>query len=417
MDAPLIAEIITVGDELTRGEIVDTNSAFLAAELWAAGVTVGYLTSCRDHADDMRAVLDAAAGRAGLILCSGGLGPTSDDLTVDVVAGLLGVAPVEDAPARARLEAYRGRIPLTPSNLRQLRVPAGAVVMANPAGAAPGFEVRLRGVPLLCFPGPPREMQAVYRTAAAARVAALAGPPRIVKRIHRVFGLGESMVANAVDDLIVGVEGASLHYQVVFPETLVKLVVRGADRAAAEATIGPLDAELVRRLGAKAYGDADDCLAAACGRALARRGATLAVAESCTGGMLGSLITDVPGSSAWFVGGFITYTNEAKVRDLGVAPATLAAHGAVSAETVREMAAGARARTGATFAAAISGVAGPDGGTPDKPVGTVHIAVAGPTEVRHKLHTFGGARDQVRRLAAYWAMAMVIDLVDNPAQP
>ena len=404
------AEILTIGDELCRGEIVDTNSSWLAARLWDMGVTASFMTSCRDERGDMLAALAAATARAPLVLISGGLGPTEDDLTVDVIAEALGVEVTVDEPSVERMRARfeRAGYTLTPNNVRQCRAPAGAEVFANPAGLAPGFGVKLGGAAVFAMPGVPREMQAIFDAHVASRVAALAEQSeRIAKRIYRVFGKGESHIDFALRGITDGVAGATVHYQVVFPETLVKLVVRGDDGDAAESRVAAMDLVLRERLGELAYAEGADSMSAALGRALRERGQTLTVAESCTGGMLGALITDVPGSSDYFQGGWMVYSNEAKQRELGVRAETLAAHGAVSKETVEEMARGARSRAGTTWGVAISGIAGPGGGTPDKPVGTLHIALDGPRAV-HRTLVYPGMRDQVRRLAAYWAMAMLL---------
>jgi nicotinamide-nucleotide amidase len=288
-----------------------------------------------------------------------------------------------------------------------VRVPGSARALLNPAGQAPGFEVALGGATLFVMPGVPREMHAIFDAHVAERLAALAASSeKIARRVYRVFGKGESHIDHALSGLAGG--NATLHYQVAFPETLVKVVVRDRDPAAAEARLAELDREVRARLGVMIYGEGRDSLAAVLGRALVDAAKTVSVAESCTGGMLGSLLTDVPGSSRYFAGGFIVYADEAKRRELGVRAETLAQFGAVSRECVEEMAAGARARAGTDFAVAISGIAGPDGGTPEKPVGTVHIAVVGPGETAHRQILFPGARDQIRRLSCYWAMAILL---------
>lgn len=409
----MFAEILTIGDELTRGEIVDTNSAWLAAQLWELDVTVRWKTSCRDDEADLRAALLAASARADLVITSGGLGPTEDDLTCEVVAAAAGVPLTIDEPARARLEAFlahRGRS-VSEVNLRQARVPAGARVHANPAGLAPGFEIPVGGVPVVCLPGVPRELHAIWAAGLGAHVDELrrasGAAPRIVRQVYRVFGRAESQLSEALRDLPLPA-GASLHYQVKFPETLIKLVVRDPDAAAARARFDELERAVRGRIGAWIYGTGDDALPLVTGRALLAAGVKVAVAESCTGGLVGALLTELPGSSGYFVGGAIAYANGEKVRQLGVRPETLDGEGAVSEATVIEMARGARARTGADLAVAVSGIAGPDGGSPDKPVGTVWLAVAGAGE---RAATFRmqwpGARDQVRTLAAWWALAML----------
>jgi nicotinamide-nucleotide amidase len=430
------AEILTIGDELCRGEIVDTNSSHLAARLWDLAITTRWMTSCTDDPADIAAALEQAVARAELVVCSGGLGPTEDDLTVDVVCRVLGVEPVVDEPSRARLEAWfaqrsfpsepgRGAVPaitaVSPIQLRQVRVPAGARVHRNSAGLAPGFEVQLRGAAVFCLPGFPREIQAILEGGMERRFAELreaAGDvERIARRIYRVFGRGESQISQACRGLIDGVAGASIHYQVKFPETLVKLVVRDRDAAAAERALAELDAGIRDRLRGYLYGDGDEMLPERTVRRLIDAGKTVATAESCTGGMIGELLTRRPGSSRAFLGGAVTYSNAEKVRQLGVREATLAMHGAVSEPTVREMARGARERFGTDLAVAVSGVAGPDGGTPDKPVGTVWLALAGPGRpedpdgVTTKQLSWPGPRDGVRTLASWWALKLIDEAI------
>jgi nicotinamide-nucleotide amidase len=455
------AEILTIGDELCRGEIVDTNSSHLAARLWDLAITTRWMTSCNDDEDDIAIALAQAVARADLVICSGGLGPTEDDLTVDVVARLAGVPPVIDDPSRARLEAWfaqrvlpatptatatSGTGPATPAagpaapggpatpaggpatpashppanattpiHLRQVRIPAGARVYPNPAGLAPGFEVLLRGVPVICLPGFPREIHAILEASLERRFAELRESSgiveRIARRIYRVFGRGESQISQACRGLVDSVPGASIHYQVKFPETLVKLVVRGPDAGAAARTLAELDGGLRDRLRGFLYGDGDETLGDRTVRRLIEAGKTVATAESCTGGMIGELLTRRPGSSQTFLGGAITYSNAEKTRQLGVAAETLAIHGAVSEPTVREMALGARERFGADFAVAVSGVAGPDGGSPDKPVGTVWLALASAAGATTRKLGWAGARDQIRTLAAWWALKLIDEAI------
>jgi nicotinamide-nucleotide amidase len=431
------AEILTIGDELCRGEIVDTNSSHLAARLWDLAITPRWMTSCTDDAADIASALAQAVARADLVVCSGGLGPTEDDLTVDVVAGLLGVPAVIDEGSRARLETWFAQrvlpsvrasgeaVPATAGvsavQLRQVRVPTGARVHLNPAGLAPGFEVVLRGVPVLFLPGFPREIQAILEAGMERRFAELREArgevERIARRIYRVFGRGESQISQACRGMIDGVPGASIHYQVKFPETMVKLVIRDRDAAAAERALAGLDAEIRARLRGYLYGDGDETLIDRTVRRLIEAGKTVATAESCTGGMIGELLTRRPGSSRAFLGGAIAYSNAEKVRQLGVREATQASHGAVSEPTVREMALGARERFGADLAVAVSGIAGPDGGTPDKPVGTVWLALAGPgagnaaDPVTTKLLAWPGARDQIRTLASWWALRLIDEVL------
>jgi nicotinamide-nucleotide amidase len=436
------AEILTIGDELCRGEIVDTNSSYLAAKLWDLDITTRWMTSCLDDEADMKAALGQAVARADLVICSGGLGPTEDDLTVDVVSSLAGTTPAIEEGHRAKMEAWLARRavdPATPASagalhsgpaaapsgimqiqLRQVRVPGGARVHANPAGLAPAFEVALSGVPVICLPGVPRELYAIWDGGLEARLRdlreAAGNVERIARRIYRVFGRGESQISQVCRGLVDGVAGASIHYQVKFPETLVKIVVRDRDQAAADARLASIDGQLRERLGAHCYGTGDENLVGRVVRRLAETNTTLATAESCTGGMIGELVTSIRGSSRAYVGGAITYANSEKVRQLGVDQATLDARGAVSEETVREMAAGARERFSSTLAVSVSGVAGPDGGTPDKPVGLVWLAVASASGVVTKKIQWPGSRDQVRTLASWWALRMIDEAINDASE-
>ncbi len=416
--ARMRAEILTIGDELCRGEIVDSNSSYLAARLWDLDITTRWMTSCNDDPADLATALRLAVSRADLVICSGGLGPTEDDLTVDVVSELAGVPPVVDEASRARMEAWFGRAGTRVSEiqLRQVRVPTGARVLGNPAGLAPCFETAVAGVPVIALPGFPREITAIFDGALRARLAELreaAGDvERVARQIYRAFGRGESQISAACRGLIDGVPGASIHYQVKFPETLVKLVVRDRDQAVADARLAGLDAGIRERLGAVIYGAGDESLIERVSRRLMASSTRIATAESCTGGMIGELLTRAPGMSRVFAGGAITYANAEKVRQLGVLQATLDAHGAVSEETAREMAAGARERFGVDVAVAVTGIAGPDGGTPDKPVGTVWLARCGPKgDMTTKLLNWPGARDQIRLLSAWWALKLVDEVL------
>jgi len=408
------AEILTIGDELCRGEIVDSNSSYLAARLWDLDITTRWMTSCNDQEADIVAAVTAAVGRADVVVCSGGLGPTEDDLTVDVLAGMIGRPAVIDEPARKFMEdRFAGRIPVTPIQLRQVRVPEGARVYSNGAGLAPGFEVAVQGVPTICMPGVPRELYAIFDGHLETRLRELRGEgaERIARTIYRVFGRGESQISQACRGIVDGVPGATIHYQVKFPETLVKLVVRDRDVAAAKERLAAMDTLVRERLVGFMYGTGEETLIERVARRLLAAGKTVATAESCTGGMAGEMLTRTSGMSAVYRGGAICYANDEKVRQLGVQPATLEAHGAVSEECAREMAEGARARFGVDLAVAITGVAGPTGGTPDKPVGTVWLALAGANTVVKKL-SWPGARDQVRTLASWWGLKLIDEALE-----
>lgn len=416
----MFAEILTIGDELCRGEIVDTNSSGLAARLWDLQITPRWMTSCRDNEADMQQALRTAVSRADIVICSGGLGPTEDDLTVDVVAGMLGCSPYIEPTARENWERrVAGRMPITVLHLRQLRVPEGAKVWSNPAGAAPGFEVELNGIPVICLPGVPREVWGIYEKHLAGRFAELRAAQgnflAIARRTFRVFGRSESQISELCRGLVDDVDGASIHYQVKYPETLVKLVVSRASQTDADAALAALDTGVRQRLGVSLYTAGDEALPERVCRKLRASNYKVATAESCTGGLLAELLTGPGGASSYFVGAAVCYTNEEKTRALGVEPQVFIEHGAVSDACVAQMALGALDRFGVDIAVAISGIAGPTGGTPDKPVGTVHLAIAhrvpgaplSSATVEFKHYSLGFARDMIRTLAAWWGLWLI----------
>lgn len=431
---PFQAAIVCIGDELNRGEVIDRNAAWLGEQLSDLGCTVIWRFGVNDVEADMVTALREAAQRAAIVLVSGGLGPTSDDLTVDVAASLLGTEPVIDAVHEERLrQRFAERKRDVPAlALRQVRVPATAMVLANPVGLAPGFALSYLGSQLFFMPGVPAELKAIFSTAIAPRLRELA-PARQSRRktTLRVFGLTEGQTDQKLRDLLpqlsasrstsaanpgTATANSTLHYRLAFPEILVTLVTIGEAELTAEHHDELLQ-KIRDRLGDAAYGEGDDDLPVVIGRLLAASGRKVATAESCTGGLLGALLTAVAGSSEYFVGGIISYANEVKVVQLGVRSETLAAHGAVSRACVEEMASGVRERLAATYGVAVSGVAGPGGGSKDKPVGTVHIAVAGPAGIEARAIFWPGEREDIRRLSAVTALHMLFRAVRADLRP
>lgn len=425
---PNLAAIVCIGDELNRGEVIDRNAAWLGEQLSDLGFTVTWRFGVNDTEADMVTALCEAAQRAAIVLVSGGLGPTSDDLTVDVAAGLLGGEAIIDAAHEDRLrQRFAERKRDVPAlALRQVRVPVGATVLANPVGLAPGFAFSYRGSQLFFMPGVPAELKGIFTTAIAPRLRQLLPTQHSKYKLTlRVFGLTEGQTDQKLRDLLpelnprppAGTDGpgqptaqSTLHYRLAFPEILVTLVTTGEPEAAAAHHEGLLQ-KIRDRLGDAAYGEGDNDLPVVLGRLLTSTGRKVATAESCTGGLVGTLLTAVAGSSEYFVGGIISYANEVKVAQLGVRPETLAAHGAVSRACVEEMAAGVRDRLAATYGVAVSGVAGPGGGSKEKPVGTVHIAVSGPAGTEARAVFWPGEREDIRRLSAATALHMLLRAV------
>jgi nicotinamide-nucleotide amidase len=402
------AAVACIGTELVRGEIVNTNASWLAERLTAEGVEVAAIETVGDEPSTIRATLRRLGQEHSLIVCTGGLGPTSDDVTTQSVASLLGLPLERDGTTLAAIEARLARFGRTmaASNAKQADVPQGARVLPNEQGTAPGFSIQVGRALAFFLPGVPAEMRAMFCTQVAPAL-----PPRDGKRTAQVrlrtFGLPES----AVNDRLEGLEaqfGVKVGYRAHFPEIEVRLLGRDDDEDRARQLVRRAADEVVRRLGPEvAFGEGETGLAEVVGRLLAQRGLRLALAESCTGGLLAELITEVPGASAHFAGGAVTYSNHAKQALLGVDAALLAEHGAVSVEVARAMARGARARFAADIGLALTGIAGPSGGSTQKPVGTVHCAVATADGCEDATMFHPGTRRQVRLRAAYCGLALV----------
>src|SRR5450432_3787485 len=405
------AALVAIGDEVLRGEVANSNGTFIADRLFEAGFEIAEQIVVSDDPIDIRAALVRLRAQVDVIVATGGLGPTEDDRTVDVVADLFGTGTVSDEPS---LGAMKKRFSthgfeLTPNNLRQVRIPVGSKALPNSAGIAPGFVVRLGGADAYFLPGVPREMERMYLDQVAPRLAvrmAEAGVPRAAVRTWHVYGMGESHIDHRLAGLLTGVEGATLHFRTSHPVNHVKVVVRGASVEEEKATLERIDGELRKRIGPGIYAIDGESFPSAVSKALRAQDppATLAIAESCTGGLAGELVSSEAGASAFFRGGIVAYSDDVKTGVLGVKPETLADFGAVSEPCAREMAEGAKRVCGSSVAVAITGVAGPGGGTPEKPVGTVCFAVCGPGTTRTSTKLFAGNRERVRVAAAYYAL-------------
>ncbi len=400
----LTVEILSTGDELLTGQIVDTNSAWLMDRLWDLGVMVRRKTLVGDDRQDLLAALAETTARAELVVMSGGLGPTEDDLTSECVAAAMGVPLEEDA---ASLQAIRGRFErlgrtMTPNNVKQARFPRGATVLPNRFGTAPGFEARLGRAQLVCLPGVPTEYRGMCEEFVLPRAAARVGASS-ASRLVKLIGIPESHADHALRPVMDAVENAGVRfgYRAHWPEIHVKWSASGEDAGRrADAILSA-----VRKIfGDVIFGEGKQELPQVVVERLVARGERLAVAESCTGGLLAELVTGVSGASAVFDMGVVAYANAIKTSLLDVPSEVLAAHGAVSEPVARAMAEGARGRAAATWGIGITGVAGPTGGTPEKPVGTVHMAIAGPAETQAWVRRFPGDRDRIRKIAAFDAL-------------
>ena len=413
---PLKAALLSIGDEIVGGLTVDTNAAFLAEQLRSVGVEpVGTFAAPDDESAILRA-FERALGDADLAISTGGLGPTADDLTIGCVARLA------DRPLRlhaASLDAIRERFrslgrEMTSNNRKQAMVPEGATVLPNPVGTAPGIVCPVtRGATtkhVICLPGVPHEMRRMTRDGLLPWIQARQPEHRFVSRVFSTFGLTESQL----DELLAGLVGpdeARLAFRAAFPRLQARLTVQGAPGEDLEGRLDAMEARIRERLGRALYAVGDEGMEETVGRLLRERGMTLAVAESCTGGLIGHRITDVPGSSSYFLSGVVAYSNAAKREMLGVRGETLERLGAVSTEAAEEMAIGVRRLAGADLGLATTGIAGPGGGTAEKPVGTVCVALAwgeGEGGMWSKRYGLGDrSRDWVKTLTAQIALDRV----------
>lgn len=414
-------EIITIGDELLLGQTIDTNAAFLGDQLAAAGLRVTRRTTVGDDADAITDAVTDALRRTGTVICTGGLGPTRDDFTKPVVAQLYGRALMlhEELLEKSRARWRHRGLVMPESNRSQAEVPAGARILPNRLGTAPGLvlEDPVLGLTIL-LPGVPHELRDLTVREVVpfllGRTEQRAHP--ICYRVVRVTGVPESALAERIDDIVDAILPLSVAFLPNFAGVDLRITNWGLfDAAECDARFTEAEARLRARLGAHVYAVGSEAIEAVVGRILLERKLQLAVAESCTGGLLGQRITSVSGASEYFVGGFITYADGLKMELLGVATETLAESGAVSEATVREMAAGAIARTGAQAAISITGVAGPSGGTPDKPVGLVWTAVSLNDVVRSRSFVFPGDRAEVRERAAQMGLALLYEMLVMPS--
>lgn len=397
----MTAAVLCIGTELTRGELLNSNAQWLAEALTRIGLEVTAVDCVDDDRERIEAYLRRLSAQHRVIVCTGGLGPTTDDITTECAARVAGVGLWRDDATLLRIEELLARFgrKMAGSNAKQADFPVGARILPNPNGTAPGFHVQLGQAAAYFMPGVPREMKAMFDASVTPDLLPLVSEAR-EQIVLRCFGLPES----EVNDRLAGVEakhGVVIGYRASLPEIEVKVQARAATADAVHAIARRAADEVKALIGDAIYGEGFGSLPDHVGAMLAERGKTLALAESCTGGLAAELLTRVPGSSRYFLGGAVVYANQAKTQLLGVPEELLAAHGAVSAEVARAMAEGVRQRLGADYGLGFTGIAGPDGGTPQKPVGLVHWALATPTTTEARERVFIGGRLDIRRRAVF----------------
>lgn len=388
------AIIITIGDEILHGQTIDTNTAWMATALNLRGVEILETYSISDEREHILETLDRALSRSQVVLITGGLGPTNDDITKNTLAEYFKSDLVYNPAVYEDVQDlfHRRGLALLERNKQQAWVPEKCIVIRNTNGTAPGMWFEVAGRVVVSMPGVPFEMKAMVSEFVIPRLQETFELPLIEHRFIMTAGVGESRIAEQLMDFEAGLpEHVAMAYLPSHGYVKLRLTARGTDRAAMLATLDRLEHDLCDTLGSWVYGIGREAtLEKALGDLLVQQGLTIGTAESCTGGYIGHRITTVPGSSVWFKGGIISYDNTVKEQQLGVSSATLAQHGAVSEATVREMLTGLFERLPVDLGIAVSGIAGPEGGTPDKPVGTVWVAYGQAHDIRTKklqLHT------------------------------
>ena len=410
----MLAEIITIGDEILIGQIVDTNSAWMAQQLNAVGIRVKQISSVSDDKAHILAALNEARSRAQIILITGGLGPTKDDITKTTLAEYFSAKMVQNADALANVSRIFARFnrPLLEVNIKQAEVPDNCEIILNQNGTAPGMWFNHGGTIFVSMPGVPHEMMYMMQEAVLPKLRATFELPAIVHKTLITIGEGESFLADKIADIESALPAhIKLAYLPKLGSVRLRLSAYGSNEAALQQEVELYANMLKERVGNSVVADTDVPIEKAILTEMEKAGQTLSLAESCTGGYLSHLFTQHPGSSKVYLGGAVSYSYELKESMLGVKNETLWQHGAVSEQTVVEMAEGALHNFASNYAIAVTGIAGPDGGTDDKPVGTVWIAVAHKNKTVAKKFNFGSKRIQNIERTAINAMGMLINLM------
>jgi competence/damage-inducible protein CinA-like protein len=396
------AEILSIGTELLLGQITDTNATYLAQQLATLGIDLYFVSQVGDNLDRLAETLGRARDRSDLVVCTGGLGPTEDDLTREAIARVHDEQPTVNPALEEQLRVYfAGRgVTMPERNVKQAWLIPSATALANPVGTAPGWWAERDGKVVVAMPGVPHEMRRMWEREVLPRLRPRTGAV-IFTRTLRVAGLGESTVEERLDSVLHATNPTIATYA-KRDAVDVRLTAKADTLDDARALVDQLEGQVRPILGAHVFGTDGDTPQSVLLSMLRERGWTLAAMESCTGGLVSSLVTDIPGSSASFLGGLVTYSTALKA-ELGVPRVTLDEHGAVSRETAEAMAGAVRERLGADMGLAVTGVAGPDE-QEGKPVGTVHLAVAGPAGVRHSEQHFRGDRAEIKWRAAIAAL-------------
>lgn len=398
---------LSIGDEVLFGEVIDTNAAHIASRLYDAGFTVERHLCVGDKESDIIEAMELLAARNDFVIATGGLGPTVDDITAKAAAKAAGRRLILNDEALAHLREFYRKLDreLVPSTEKQCLLPAKAGLVPNPVGTACGFGLPHKGTNFFFLPGVPNEMKRMLDETVIPAILSRRKEERIIRtRQFKVFGLSETQVEGLLKEVARPDAGLAVAYCVNFPEVYVKLRIEGDDEARLSAILDEGCGVTREKLGGYLVAEGEDTIDVVVARLFREKGVTLSLAESCTGGLIAKRVTDMAGSSAYFLEGAVTYSNAVKTRVLDVPAALIEEKGAVSSAVAMAMARGMRRKSGSDIALAVTGIAGPDGGTPEKPVGTVYLALAGPADCKAKHYKFFGDRDRIRAITAFTAM-------------
>lgn len=398
---------LSIGDELLLGEIVDTNAAHIAERLYRSGVTVHRHLTVGDQEQEIMDAVLSLAGMSDAVIVTGGLGPTLDDVTARAVAKATGHELVLNEEALAHVRKVAGKLGtgVHPLNERQALLPVSSSLIPNPVGTACGFYMLHNGCSLFFMPGVPAEMARMLEETVIPLMDNKSSGRKFLKTsVIKIFGLSEAEVDGMLQELVIADAGVTVAFSVDFPEVHVKLRAEGDSGTSVDGALGRVSGQVLARFRDHVFGMDGETLDSVVAELFRRKGITLSLAESCTGGMVAKRITDMPGSSAYFMEGAVTYADAAKIRALGVPPRLIVEHGAVSSAVAMAMARGMRTISGSDIALSVTGIAGPDGGTRDKPVGTVYLALANCAGCQAKGRVFSGSREEIRTITAYTAL-------------
>ncbi|MEG1432815.1 competence/damage-inducible protein A [Eubacterium sp.] len=401
-------EIICVGTELLTGDTLNTHATYLSKELSLLSFSVHYQTTIGDNPARLKEVLGEAVGRSEMIVVTGGLGPTQDDLTKETVADFFGLPMTRDEEEVAKLTAFfeKRQMVMTENNLRQADIPVGAKKLPNPRGSAPGIMVDKNGVRVFLLPGPPHEMKGMFEDEVLPILEKMMDH-QVISRYYNLGGIGESMVEDTLMDIIDRQDNPTIATYAKVGEVLVRITASGKDEIEMNAILDKYEKVLVERLGQHIFTHSQDPLYIAVGKLLIEKEVTIATAESCTGGLISGKLAEVPGISKSLKMGLVTYSNEAKIQLLDVSSDTLAQYGAVSAQTAREMCENLARISGCDLTVSVTGIAGPGGGTAEKPVGLVYVGIHYLGETTIEECHFGGARTIIQTRVVNAALNLV----------